>query len=77
MKKLLIATKNPGKLAKSNGFSKTAPVELVSLTDVGITDSVEETGRRLKKTQYLRPSFMQKIGFLRHLQTTADSKSMH
>jgi len=42
--KLLIATTNPGKLAEIKRFLSDISIELVSLKDVGITDSVEETG---------------------------------
>ena len=58
MQKLLIATTNPGKLAELTRFLSDLPVELVSLRDVGISDSVEETGKtfeenaKLKATHY-------------------------
>lgn len=44
MKKLLIATKNPGKIREMSAFLSDLPLELVSLKDVGITEDVEETG---------------------------------
>ncbi|KKU81701.1 MAG: Non-canonical purine NTP pyrophosphatase [Microgenomates group bacterium GW2011_GWA2_47_8] len=44
MKKLLIATTNPGKLDEIKRFLGDLPVELVALKDVGIIDVVEETG---------------------------------
>ena len=44
MKKLLIATTNPGKLAEISKFLSDLPLELVSLKNMGITDDVEEDG---------------------------------
>ena len=53
MKKLLIATTNPGKLAEIKRFLADVPIELVSLSDIGITESVAETlGVRLKKMRF-------------------------
>ena len=48
MQKLLIATTNPGKLAEIRLFLSDLPVNLVSLREVGITDSVEEVLQDLK-----------------------------
>ena len=44
MQRLLIATKNKGKINELREFLSDLPVELVSLSDVGITDDVEEDG---------------------------------
>ncbi len=44
MGKLLIATKNQGKLKEFKEFLKDTPLELVSLTDVGIDLDFEENG---------------------------------
>lgn len=44
MKKLLIATHNPGKIQELKNYLGDLPVELVSLSDVGITHDVEESG---------------------------------
>jgi len=58
MKKLLIATTNPGKLAEFQEFLSDVPLELVTLRDIGITVNVEETGKtfeenaRIKATGY-------------------------
>ena len=58
MKKLLIATTNPGKLAEFQEFLSDLPLELVTLKDVGIIATVEETGEtfeenaRIKATGY-------------------------
>lgn len=62
MKKLLVATTNPGKLAEFKEFLSDLPLTLVSLKDVGITSHVEETGKTfeenalLKATHYAKDS---------------------
>lgn len=54
MRKLLIATTNPGKLAEIRSFLSDVPVELVSLKDVGITVNVEETGKTFEENAVLK-----------------------
>lgn len=54
MQKLLIATTNPGKLTEIKGFLHDIPFALVSLNDVGITDSVEETGKTFEENAILK-----------------------
>lgn len=54
MKRLLIATTNPGKLDEIRRFLSDLPVELVSLKDVGITDAVEETGTTFEENAILK-----------------------
>ena len=44
MQKLLIATHNPAKLHELRDLFSDFPAELVSLTDVGITEDIEEDG---------------------------------
>lgn len=44
MKKLLIGTHNPAKLNELSELLADLPVQLVSLTDVGINEDVDETG---------------------------------
>ena len=62
--KLLVATRNAGKLKELTALLSGAPFELVSLTDVGIDEDVEETGSTmeenatLKATTYARLSGM-------------------
>jgi len=69
MKTLLVATTNPGKLAELRGFLSDLPLTLVSLSDVGITDIVEETGATFKENAILKARFYaQKSG----LPTLAD-----
>lgn len=57
MKKLLIATTNPGKLREYKDFLKDLDLELVSLTDVGITDNVEEIGKTYEENSQLKAQF--------------------
>ena len=65
MKKLLIATTNPGKLNEIRQFLGDIPVTLLSLKDVGITDSVEETGKTFAENAILKAKFYaQKSGLL-------------
>lgn len=69
MKKLLIATTNPGKLTEIKRFLKDLPIELVDLKDVGITDIVEETGKTFEENAILKARYYcQKSG----LPTLAD-----
>lgn len=69
MKKLLIATTNPGKLAEIKRFLGDLPVELVGLKDVGITETVDETGKTFEENAILKAKYYcQKSG----LPTLAD-----
>jgi XTP/dITP diphosphohydrolase len=60
MKKLLIATKNPGKIAEIKSFLKDLPFQIVSLKDVGINDDVEETGKTYAENSLLKALFYAK-----------------
>ncbi|MEK7543392.1 MAG: non-canonical purine NTP pyrophosphatase [Patescibacteria group bacterium] len=69
MKKLLIATTNPGKLSEIKRFLEDLPIELIGLKDIGITDGVEETGSTFEENAILKAKFYcQKSG----LPTLAD-----
>ena len=57
MKKLLVATTNPGKLAEIKRFLADLPVELVSLKDVGITKFPEETGTTFEENAILKAKY--------------------
>ncbi len=73
MKTLLVATTNSGKLAELRGFLSDLPLKLVSLADIGITDSVEETGVTFQENAILKAKFYaQKSG----LATLADDGGM-
>jgi len=66
--KLLIATRNPAKLAEWKLFLNKLPLELVGLDEVGIKERVEETGEtfhenaRIKATEYARLSGLLTLG---------------
>lgn len=64
MQKLLIATTNPGKLAEIRNFLGDIPVELVSLTDLGITQKANETGATFKENAILKAKFYSKLSDL-------------
>lgn len=69
MKKLLIATTNPGKLEEIKHFLSDLPIECLSLRDVGITISVEETGETFEENAILKA---RTYTTLSHLPTLAD-----
>lgn len=60
MRKLLIATKNPGKINEIKSFLKDLPFEILSLKDIGINDDVEETGKTYEENSLLKALFYAK-----------------
>lgn len=60
MSKLLIATKNPGKLVELRTFLSDLSVSLVSLTDIGILENVEEDGKTYKENSVKKAVFYAK-----------------
>ena len=60
MKKLLIATTNPGKLREYRDFLSDLPVSLVSLSDVGIIGDIEETEKTYKENSQKKALFYAK-----------------
>ena len=54
--KLLIATGNPGKMLEYRDLLRAVPFQLVSLSDMGITDEVEETGVTFYENAALKTS---------------------
>ena len=60
MKKLLVATTNKGKLKEISEFLSDLPLEIVSLSDVGISDDVEEIGKNYKENSQLKALFYAK-----------------
>jgi XTP/dITP diphosphohydrolase len=52
--KLLIATRNPGKLREYRQLLQGVPFTLVSLEDVGIAEEVEETGQSFQENAWLK-----------------------
>ena len=57
MKKLLIATHNKGKVEELRQFLSDLPVELVSLSDVGITEDVVEDGKTYEENSVKKAVF--------------------
>lgn len=57
MKKLLIATTNTGKLKEISDFLSDLPLEIVSLSDVGITDDIKETGKTYEENSQMKAIF--------------------
>ncbi len=64
MKKILVATTNPGKLAEIKFFLKDLPVQLVNLSDLGIKDRVEEDGKTFAENAKKKALFYCKLSGL-------------
>lgn len=64
MKKLLIATTNPGKLHDLKNFLREVPIELISLDDISNEEKVEETGKTFSENAILKATFYCKISKL-------------
>ncbi len=60
MQKLLIATHNPAKLHELSNLLSDLPVELVSLTDIGIDEDVEEDGTTYEENSQKKALFYAK-----------------
>ncbi len=54
VRQLLIATHNPGKVREYRALLANLPLELVSLADLGIQESVEETGTTFQENAELK-----------------------
>lgn len=64
MKKLLVATKNPGKLKEISNFLKDLKVQIVSLEDAGIDRDFEEKGNTYKENSQNKAIFFAKLSDL-------------
>ena len=63
--KLLIASHNPAKIDEIKNYLKDLPFEIVSLKDLNIKDSVEETGNTVQENAILKAKYFAKLtGFL-------------
>ncbi len=63
--KLLIASHNPAKIDEIRNCLKDLPFEIVSLKDLNIKDSVEETGNTVQENAILKAKYFAKLtGFL-------------
>ena len=73
MQKLLIATKNPGKVAEFADMMADLDVEWLSLADVGITADVEENGTTFSENAWLKAeAYSQMAGII----TLADDSGL-
>lgn len=61
MKRLLIATTNPGKLEEIKRFLSDLPIILVGLKEFGIINVVEETGKTFEKNAIIKATHYQKL----------------
>lgn len=64
MQKLLIATRNPGKVKELSYFLRGLPLELVSLKDIGVDEDVEETGKTYTENSQKKALFYAKLSGL-------------
>ena len=64
MKKLLIATKNKGKIKEFKNFLSDLPLELVSLEDLKIEDDFEENGKSYKENSENKARYYSKLSGL-------------
>ena len=71
--KLLIATRNPGKMREYAGLLRDAQFQLVSLADLGITHEVDETGGTFEENARLKAS---EYASLSGLLTLADDSGL-
>jgi len=60
IKKLVIATKNRGKLKEISKFLSDASLDLVSLNDLGISEDFEESGKTYKENSQNKAIFYAK-----------------
>ncbi len=60
MKKILLATTNPGKISEMSNFLKGFPFKIVSLKDVGIKIDIEETGKNYEENSKIKAVFYAK-----------------
>jgi len=64
MKKLLIATRNPGKFGEIKNFLADLPVEVVSLSDLKIQEDIEESGKTYEENAKRKAEFYSKLSGL-------------
>jgi XTP/dITP diphosphohydrolase len=57
MKKLLIATTNPGKFAEIKKYLSDLPLMLVGLTDIHMTQKPEESGKTFQENAVIKAKF--------------------
>ena len=62
--KLLIATKNPGKIAEYRVILKNLPLELITLGDLNIEEVVEEDGKDFEENAIKKAKFYSRLTVL-------------
>ena len=62
--KLLVATRNPGKMREYRHLLQDVPFELVSLDDIGVSEEVEETGLTFAENASLKARTYSALGGL-------------
>lgn len=72
-KRILVATHNTGKLRELTALFRDAPFSLVSLSDIGIDDQVEETGMTLEENASLKANI---YGQMSGMLTLADDSGL-
>lgn len=60
MKKLLVATKNPGKLKEISNFLSDLPLQIISLSDLNIQKGFEENGKTYRENSRKKALFYAK-----------------
>lgn len=64
VKKVLIATNNPGKFSEITKYLRDLPLEFVSLKDAGITEDVEENGATYFENSKMKAEFFSQLSKL-------------
>ena len=59
--KILIATKNPGKVAEFKEFLKDMPFKIISLADLKIKEDIEENGKTYKENSQKKALFFARL----------------
>ncbi|MGA2968005.1 MAG: non-canonical purine NTP pyrophosphatase, partial [Candidatus Levyibacteriota bacterium] len=59
--RLLIATKNQGKVGEFKEFLKDLPFEIVSLKDISIKEDIEENGKTYQENSQKKALFFAKL----------------
>ena len=61
MKKLIVATKNKGKLHEISEILTDFPYDVVSMEDVGINNDIEETGKTFEENALIKALEINKL----------------
>lgn len=58
MERLIVATKNKGKMKEICELLKDIPLEIVSMEEAGIFDEIEETGSTFRENAYIKAKYI-------------------